>query len=261
MVTGSSRGVGRACALALAREGAKVVVAAKSVEENPRLPGTIYSVAEEIRQAGGEALPLQVDVRKEAMLEKMVETTLETFGRIDILVNNAGAAWWYPVEETPARRFDLVMDVNFRAAHVATQLCIPHFRAQGYGHVVNMSPPVDNPKLVAGKCAYMVSKFGMTYLGIALAEELAGENIAVNALWPVTLIESYATINLGLGQKENWRKADILADALLELVAREPKELGSGQAFLDEEVLREAGVTDFSHYACVPGAEPMKIPW
>ena len=192
----------------------------------------------------------------------MIQQTVDHFGRLDILVNNAGAAWWYPVAQTPAKKFDLVMDVNFRAAHIATHLALPHMKQAGYGQVVNMSPPIHKAEMVAGKCAYMVSKFGMTYLGVALAEEVKGQGIAVNALWPVTLIESYATLNLGLGSQENWRKAEILADATVALVATDPEKLGSGKAWMDEDALTElAGVTDFGPYACVPGTEPMRIPW
>ncbi|MDF1564494.1 MAG: SDR family oxidoreductase [Deltaproteobacteria bacterium] len=264
IVTGASRGVGRACALALARAGCKVVLAAKTVKPRARLPGTIHTVAEEIGAAvpGAETLAVRCDVREEQEIVAMIDAALERFGRLDILVNNAGAAWWFPVESTPARRFDLVMDVNFRAAHVATAHALPHLRKNGWGHVVNMSPPVHKAEVVGGKCAYMVSKFGMTYLGIALKEELGDQPIAVNALWPVTLVESLATANLGLGEPKDWRKADILADALLAILRQDPTTLGSGHAFLDEEVLREyAGVTDLEGYACVPGSTPMVIPW
>jgi citronellol/citronellal dehydrogenase len=263
IITGASRGVGRACALALAAEGCNVVIAAKTVTPNPKLPGTIHTVAEEIAAAHPDVktLPIQCNVRHEEQIEAMVEETMRTFGRVDILVNNAGAAWWYPVSETPARKFDLVMEVNFRASHIAARAVLPHMEQAGFGHILNMSPPLVKPSMSAGKCAYMVSKFGMTYLASAITEEYADKNIAAHALWPVTLIESYATINLGLGERENWRKADILADATVELVAREPS-AGSGRAWMDEEVLSElAGVTDFSKYACVPGVEPMKIPW
>jgi len=264
VVTGSTRGVGRACALALAQAGANVVVTGKSVTERERLPGTIQSVAAELEAAapGVGVLAQRCDVRQPDQIEALVDATLARFGAIDIWVNNAGAAWWHPVEETPARRFDLVMDVNFRGPHEAARLILPHMRAQGSGHIVNMSPPVHRPDMVGGKAAYMVSKFGMTYLAIALAEELAGEPIAVNALWPVTLIESYATINLGLGERAQWRRPEILADALVAMVRQDPSALGSGRAWLDEEALRELeGVEDFSAYACVSGETPLTIPW
>ena len=263
IVTGASRGVGRAIALAFARSGCHVVVAGRSTREHARLPGTIYSVAEEIASGAPavRALPVRCDVREADQIEAMVSTCVEELGRADILVNNAGAAWWKPVVGTPAKRFDLVMDVNFRAAHVAARAVIPHMIDGGFGHIINLSPPVGRPEMVGGKCAYMVSKFGMTYLAVALAEELEGEPVAAHALWPVTVVESYASINFGLGTREQWRTPDILADAAVALAGRDPH-ASSGRAWLDEEVLRElCNVTDFGGYACVPGNEPMKIPW
>jgi citronellol/citronellal dehydrogenase len=259
IITGASRGIGRAIALRLAKEGVAVVIAAKTAEPDPRLPGTIHTVAEEVAALGGRALPLQVDVRDENALQRMVDATLETFGRIDILVNNAGALWWYPVLETPPKRFDLVMQVNLRASFVAAQLVLPTMMQQRWGHIVNMSPPIDL-SVLPGKVAYMISKFGMTMLALGLAEEVREHNIAVNALWPRTLIESQATIAWGLGTPKQWRKADIMADAVYELVRREPHTC-TGNAWIDEDLLREAGITDFSVYNCTPDGEPMEIVW
>jgi citronellol/citronellal dehydrogenase len=218
-----------------------------------------YTVAEEVAALGGRALPLQVDVRDENALQRMVDATLETFGRIDILVNNAGALWWYPVLETPPKRFDLVMQVNLRASFVASQLVLPTMIQQRWGHIINMSPPIDL-SVLPGKVAYMISKFGMTMLALGLAEEVREHNIAVNALWPRTLIESQATIAWGLGTPKQWRKADIMADAVYELVRREPHTC-TGKAWIDEDLLREAGITDFSVYNCTPDGEPMEIIW
>lgn len=259
IITGASRGIGRAVALKLAKEGAAVVIAAKTAEPDPRLPGTIYTVAQEVEALGGRALPLRVDVRDENALQMMVDKTLETFGRVDILVNNAGALWWYPVVETPPKRFDLVMQVNLRASFIASHLVLPHMIAQRWGHIITMSPPIDL-SVLPGKVAYMISKFGMTMLALGLAEEVREHNVAVNALWPRTLIESQATIAWGLGTPKQWRKADIMADAVYEIVRREPHTC-TGNAFIDEEVLREAGVTDFSIYNCTPDGEPMEIVW
>jgi citronellol/citronellal dehydrogenase len=259
IITGASRGIGRAIALRLAKEGVAVVIAAKTAEPDPRLPGTIHTVAEEVAALGGRALPLQVDVRDENALQRMVDATLQTFGRIDILVNNAGALWWYPVLETPPKRFDLVMQVNLRASFVAAQLVLPTMMQQRWGHIVNMSPPIDL-SVLPGKVAYMISKFGMTMLALGLAEEVREHNIAVNALWPRTLIESQATIAWGLGTPQQWRKADIMADAVYELVRREPHTC-TGKAWIDEDLLREAGITDFSVYNCTPDGEPMEIIW
>ncbi|MFN7018406.1 MAG: SDR family oxidoreductase, partial [Fimbriimonadales bacterium] len=231
----------------------------KTAEPDPRLPGTIYTVAEEVEALGARALPMRVDVRDENALQQMVDKTLETFGRIDILVNNAGALWWYPVLETPPKRFDLVMQVNLRASFVASQLVLPHMISQRWGHIITMSPPIDL-QVLPGKVAYMISKFGMTMLALGLAEEVREHNVAVNALWPRTLIESQATIAWGLGTPKQWRKADIMADAAFELVRREPH-TSTGNAWIDEDLLREAGITDFSVYNCTPDGEPMEIVW
>lgn len=260
IVTGASRGIGKACALALAKEGAKLVLASKSLDESdPRLPGTLRDVQKEIEALGGEAMAVQCDVRHVEQIEAMVNAAGEHFGRVDILLNNAGAFWWHPVEETPEKRFDLVMNVNAKGPFFAAKACLPWMRKNGWGHIVNMSPPIK-PEQAEGKVAYMISKFGMTLLSHGLAGEVASDNIAVNSLWPVTIIESYASINAGLGGPEMWRKADILADATLELVTRDPKRT-TGKALFDEEVLREGGVTDFDRYACVPGTTPPPIPW
>jgi citronellol/citronellal dehydrogenase len=259
IITGSSRGVGRAVALALAAEGCDVVLAAKTVEPHPTLPGTIHTVAAEVEALGRRALPVKTDVRDPEQIGSMVEQAVAAFGRVDILINNAGAAWWYGIEETPPKRFDLVMDVNCKGPFFACQAVLPHMKSAGWGHIVNMSPPIV-PKMAKGKIAYMISKFGMTLVSQGLAGELEGTGVAVNSLWPVTLVESLATINLGLGAAKDWRKADILADATVAVVTTPPA-ARTGQALLDEDVLREAGVTDFDRYACVPGTTPMRIPW
>lgn len=259
IVTGSSRGIGRAIALGLARAGCAVVVAAKSTESSDKLPGTIHTVAAEIEQAGSQALAVQVDVRDEAQIETLVARTMERFGRIDILVNNAGALFWKPVSETPAKRFDLVMAVNARAAFLCSRAVLPAMTAQRWGHIINMSPPLDL-SIVPGRVAYAISKLGMTLLTHGLAAEVRNHNIAVNSLWPVTIIESQASINWGLGGPAMWRKPDILVDCVLRLVQKSPAEL-TGQALLDEDFLRAEGVTDFSGYACVPGTNPPRANW
>ena len=257
VVTGASRGVGRACALALAREGIRVVIAAKSTRERERLPGTIYTVAEEIAAAGGEALPIVCDVRDREQIRTLVERTVGELGRLDILVANAGALWWQPLMETPPKRFDLMMKVNVEAAFFACQEVIPHMRRNRWGHIITMSPPVDLA-LLPGHIAYFISKFGMTMTALGLAAELAEDGIAANALWPVTLIESLATRNWGLGEPSDWRKADILADAVTAIVRHEPSSL-SGQALLDEPFLRSQGVSDFDRYNVVPGSSPRRL--
>jgi citronellol/citronellal dehydrogenase len=259
VITGASRGIGRALALGLARHGCDIVVAAKSTESTEKLPGSIYTVAREVEELGARALPLAVDVRDADRVEAMVAQAAERFGRIDILINNAGALWWQPLLDTPAKRFDLVMGVNARAAFLTCRAVLPHMIRRQWGHIINMAPPIDL-KVVPGRIAYFISKFSMTLLTHGLAEEVRSANIAVNALWPVTVIESQASINWGLGTPETWRKPDILVDCVLRLVRKEPAAL-TGQALLDEDFLRAEGVTDFSGYACVPGTEPPRLAW
>ncbi len=259
IITGASRGIGRAIALGLARHGCHIVVAAKSVESTERLPGSIYSVAHETEAFGAQALPVQVDVRDADQIDALAAKATERFGRIDILINNAGALSWRPVLETSAKRFDLVMGVNARAAFLTSRAVLPSMIVRNWGHIINMSPPIDL-KIIPGKVAYFISKFGMTLLTHGLAEEVREHNIAVNSLWPVTIIESQASINLRLGSREMWRKPDILVDCVLRLVQKEPATI-SGKALLDEDFLRGEGVTDFSQYACVPGTQPLRIPW
>jgi len=256
-VTGASRGVGRCIALALAREGADVVVAAKTVEPNPQLPGTIYTTAAEVEALGRRALPVRVDVRDDQAVANAVRAALERFGHIDILVNNAGALFWQPVADTPMARFDRVLAVNVRGAFACTREVLPGMLAQRWGHILMMSPPVD-PAAAAGKVAYAVSKFGMTLIAHGLAGEVAEGNVACNALWPATLIESYATINFGLGDAKVWRKPDIVADAALAIFAKEPGRF-TGHALIDEDFLRGEGRTDFSGYRCDADHEPPRV--
>ena len=259
IVTGASRGIGRAIALGLAREGCDVVIAAKSTESTEKLPGSIFTVAAEVEALGVQALPVRVDLRDADQIEGMAATTLERFGRIDLLINNAGALHWAGILDTPPKRFDLVMSVNARAAFLCCRAVLPAMIRQGSGHIVNMSPPLDN-SILPTRIAYGISKLGMTLLTLGLAEEVRRHNVAVNSLWPVTIIESQASINHGLGTPEMWRKPDILVDCVLRLVCKEPAEV-TGRALLDEDFLRAEGVTDFSGYACVPGSQPMRLSW
>src|SRR5216683_6323546 len=259
IITGASRGIGRALALGLAAHGCHIVVAAKSVESSERLPGSIHTVAKEVEALGVSALPIQIDVRDGDQIEAMIAQTINRFGRIDILINNAGALWWKPVVETPAKRFDLVMGVNARAAFLTARAVLPCMIERKWGHIINMSPPIDL-KILPGKVAYFISKFGMTLLTHGLAEEFRPHHIAVNSLWPVTIIESQASITWGLGTRAMWRKPEILVDCILRLVQKGPAEI-SGQALLDEDFLRQEGISDFSRYACVPGSNPPRISW
>jgi citronellol/citronellal dehydrogenase len=256
IVTGASRGIGKVVALRLAQCGCDVAVAARSEVSKPRLPGTIHDTVREIEALGRRAIAVKTNVREADEIEAMVERTVAELGRVDILINNAGALWWMPVAETPTKRFDLVMDVNARAAFVASRAVLPHMAKQGGGHILVYSPPLDMAML-PGKVAYCISKFGMTMLAQGLAEEVREAGIAANALWPATVVESQASINHGLGGPAMWRKAEIVADATLAILARGTEV--TGRALLDEEILREAGVGEFDAYSCVPGGQPLYI--
>jgi citronellol/citronellal dehydrogenase len=252
LITGASRGVGAAVAVACAKEGAHVALAAKTVDPNPKLAGTLGDTAARVEAAGRQALVLPTDVRDDAQVEDMVKATVERFGRLDAVVNNAGAIFWSKLADWPTKRFDLVFGVNVRAAFLVSKYAMPHLRKQG-GHVVMMSPPI-HLKAVAGKGPYLVSKFGMTMLGMAIDEEES--NVAAHALWPITGIRTAATENLGMGGPKDWREPAILADATIELLTQDPTK-STFRAWLDEEVLRElAGVSDFTKYRCDPSSEP-----
>jgi len=258
IITGASRGIGRSLALGLAQEGCHIVVAAKTVEDTPELPGTIHTVAAEVEALGAQALPFQVDLRDGERIEAMVAATLERFGRVDFLINNAGALYWRDMEQTPTKRYDLVHQVNARATFIASREVIAPMKSQGFGHIINMSPPME-PRLAVGKVAYAISKLGMTLVTIGLSEELAGSGVAVNSLWPETMVESAAVKNWNLGGREMWRSPQIMVDALLEIFSRDPDSF-TGNQVLDETFLRdECGVTDFSRYQCVEGSEPPKL--
>ena len=224
VITSASRDIGRAAAAGLARAGWAVVIAAKSVTPTEKLPGSIFTVAAEVEALGAQSQALfavQVDVRDEHQIEALAGRTLERFGRIDLLINNAGALHWQSLLETPAKRFDLVMGVNARAAFLCARAVLPAMTQQRWGHIINMSPPLDLG-LVPGRIAYAISKLGMTLLTHGLAAEVRQHNIAVNSLWPVTIIESQASINWGLGNRAQWRTPDILMDCVLRIVAKEP---------------------------------------
>jgi citronellol/citronellal dehydrogenase len=244
IVTGASRGIGRAFALRLAAEGAAVVVAAKSETSSDRLPGSIHEVVAEIERGGGRALAVRTDVRSKSDIAALVERTVAAFGGIDILVNNAGAMWWEPVLQTPAKRYDLMWEVNVRASFLCAQQALPHMIRGGWGHIVNCSPPITttaNP----GHVAYMTTKMGMTRIAIGIAAEYRAQNVAANALWPATIIESQVTAALPperIGRPAQWRKPEILCDALIEIVTSEPATC-TGRQLIDETFLRERGWT------------------
>jgi len=257
VVLGASRGIGKSMAIALGRAGCKVAIAARTIRPRPPSPGSLMETQAAIEQEGGTALPLRTNLRHASDLKRLIHTVLTTFGRIDILVHNAGALWWGKVAETPLHRLDLLLDINLRAPFQAAQLVIPPMARQGGGQIVFVAPPVEREHL-PGKTAYLIGKYGLTHLGIGLAEEVREYGIGVQSLWPATLIESQATIHFQIGKPEQWRKPTIMADALLALVAR-PASQADGRVLLDEDVLRENGVTDFTPYDVVPGGKPVYI--
>jgi citronellol/citronellal dehydrogenase len=250
-ITGASRGIGKAIALRAARDGANVVVAAKTVEPHPKLPGTIYSAADEIAQAGGQALAVAMDVRDETQVEAAVAQAVSRFGGIDILVNNASAISLTGTLETPMKRFDLMHQVNVRGTYLCSQKTIPHLKRAANPHILNLAPPLESTlqaRWFAPHVGYTMAKYGMTLCALGMAEEFRGDGIAVNALWPRTAIDTEA-IRLIAGQdaRRFTRTADIMADAAHWIVTRPSREY-SGRFVIDEEALREAGVTDLSPY-------------
>jgi citronellol/citronellal dehydrogenase len=248
IITGASRGIGRALALRLAEEGADVVVAAKSEASTEQLPGSIYETADEVRARGQRALAVKVDVREEEQIAGLVEQTVAEFGRVDILINNAGALWWKPVLETPAKRFDLIMSINVRASFLTSYYALPHMVHQKWGHIINMAPAISTEPS-PGMVAYMISKMSMARLAIGIAEEHRADNVAANALWPVTPIETAAVINNHLGERTQWRTPEIMCDAVMAILRQEPSQC-TGRQLTDEEILAEVGITDFDRYWC-----------
>ena len=259
LITGASRGVGRAVALAFAREGCDVVLCAKTMDPDPKLPGTLKEVAAEVEKLGAKALPVQCDVRFEDQIHAACKGALDAFGKVDILVNNAGALFLAPIVETPAKRMDLVFALNARAPMLFAQALLPGMMERRWGHIVNMSPPIK-PESAPGKVAYLTSKFGMTLLTYGVAEECRSHNVAAHSLWPQFVVESQATLHFGFGDRRDWYKPEILADATVALVSRDPS-ARSGRAWLDVEVLKEEGVTDISRYAVDPTRTPQKLDW
>ncbi|XP_062480244.1 hydroxysteroid dehydrogenase-like protein 2 [Pezoporus occidentalis] len=251
-ITGASRGIGKAIALKAAKDGANIVIAAKTAEPHPTLSGTIYTAAAEIEAAGGKALPCVVNVREEQQIINAVEKAVKTFGGIDILVNNASAISLTGTLETETKKVNLMMDVNVRGTYLTSKTCLPHLRKSKNPHILNLSPPMNlNPMWFKNHCAYTISKYGMSMCVLGMAEEFRGE-VAVNALWPKTAIHTAAMDMLGgSGIEKQCRKTDIIADAAYCILTK-PKSF-TGNFIIDEALLREEGVTDFDVYAIAPG--------
>jgi len=258
-ITGASRGIGLAIALRAAKDGANIAIAAKTKDPHPRLPGTIFTAAEEVEAAGGRALPLVVDVRDEAQVEEAVDRTVSTFGGLDILVNNASAIQLTGTRETAMKRFDLMHQVNLRGTFLCGQKCIPHLEKAANPHILNISPPLNiERRWFAPHVAYTMAKYGMSFCAYAWAEELAPVGIAANCLWPRTAIATAAVQNL-LGGDESMkrcRKPEIMADAAHAMLRR-PAKTYTGHFAIDDEVLAEEDITDLDRYAMTPDAELM----
>jgi citronellol/citronellal dehydrogenase len=255
-VTGASRGIGLAIALRAARDGASIAIAAKTIEPHPRLPGTIYSAAEEIRQAGGQALPIRCDIRFADQVEAAVDQTIAAFGGIDVCVNNASAISLTPTLETPVKSFDLMNQINYRGTWLVSRTCLPHLLKAASPHILNLAPPLNfNPRWFGPHAAYTIAKYNMSLLTLGLAEEFRGR-VAVNALWPQTIIATAAIRNLvGKDLIKHCRKPEIMADAAHAILTKGID--FTGKFLIDEQILRGEGVEDYTAYACVPG-EPLR---
>ncbi|XP_044308393.1 hydroxysteroid dehydrogenase-like protein 2 [Varanus komodoensis] len=251
-ITGASRGIGKAIALKAAKDGANIVIAAKTGVPHRTLPGTIYTAAEEIEAAGGKALPCIVNVREEDQITEAVDQAVQKFGGIDILVNNASAISLTGTLETPTKKVDLMMSANTRGTYLTSKICLPHLKKSKIGHILNISPPINlNPVWFKNHCAYTISKYGMSMCVLGMAEEFRGE-VAVNALWPQTAIYTSAMDMLGgAGVEKQCRKTDILADAAYCILTK-PKSF-TGNFVIDEILLREEGIKNFDPYAVAPG--------
>ncbi|HTN46669.1 MAG TPA: NAD(P)-dependent oxidoreductase [Flavipsychrobacter sp.] len=259
-ISGASRGIGKAIALKLASEGANIIIASKSVEENPKLGGTIFSAAKEIEKAGGNALPVPCDIRDENRIIEAVTQGIEKFGGLDGVINNASAISLTNTEQTEAKRFDLMHDINVRGTFLVTKHCIPHLKSSSNPHILTLSPPLDlDPKWFKDFLAYTISKYNMTMLAMGWAKELKQYKIAANSIWPVTTIATAAVNNLLGGDylMKRSRKPEILADAV-HFMLQQPAESYTGQQLLDETVLQQAGINDLDQYAVVPGGTLQK---
>ena len=257
IITGASRGIGKAIGLKLAAAGANIVIASKSVEENPKLGGTIFSAAEEMEAAGGKALAVQCDIRFEDQIQNVVDKAVERFGGIDILVNNASAINLTATEQTEPKRFDLMYDINVRGTFMMSRACIPHLKKVTGAHILNLSPPVNmDMKWFENHLAYTISKYDMSMIALGLAAELKKYNIAANTLWPRTTIATAAVRNLLGGETliDMSRTPEIIADSAF-YILQKPSAECTGNSFIDEDVLAKEGITDLEKYSVKPGAK------
>lgn len=256
-ITGGSRGIGLEIAKRIAKDGTKIAIAAKTSDPNPKLPGTIFTAAKEIEVAGGSALPLVTDIRDENAIAKSIEDAVAQFGGLDILINNASAINLTKTEETPAKRFDLMFDVNVRGTFLASQAAIPHLRKGNNPHILTLSPPLNmKERWFKNHVAYTMSKYGMSMCVLGMSGEFKRDGVAVNALWPATAIKT-AALQMIPGIDTNFcRKPEIMADAAYLILNKDSKS-NTGNFYVDEEVLRASGIADFDQYAVVPGTKDL----
>lgn len=264
LITGASRGIGKVIAERFAKEGIRVLIASKSVKENPKLPGTIFSVKREINEkyCNSEVYPFELDVRDEKQIKSLFCVIKKLYGGIDILINNAGALFWKNITETPVNKYDLINDVNVRGSFILSKYCIENMIEKNKtGHIIMHSPPLpdlNETSIYKGKTGYMISKYGMTMTAMGISEEYKDRGISANTIWPSTAIETAAVINNNLGTKEMWRKPEIISDAIWEIVNEDPKTF-TGNQLIDEDYLRSKGYNDFTKYQVVSGSEPPKL--
>jgi citronellol/citronellal dehydrogenase len=256
-ITGASRGIGLAIARRAARDGAQIAIAAKSVTENPKIPGTIFTAAEEIEAAGGKALALACDIRFDDQVEAAMQKTVEIFGGVDILINNASAIDLRGIDRLEMKRFDLMHQINARGTYLCCKMALPHLRRSDNPHILTLSPPIDlNPKWFAPNLSYTMAKYGMSLVTLGLAQDLAREGIAVNSLWPETAIATAAVGNLLGGEEiiQRSRKPEVVADAAHAILTRSARET-TGQFFIDASVLKSEGMSDLRSYSVDPAKE------
>ncbi len=254
-ISGGTRGIGEAIILKAARDGANIAIAAKTAEPHPKLPGTLYTVAEAIKAAGGQALPLQVDIRNEVAVQAAVSETAEHFGGIDICINNASALHLAGITQTDMKRFDLMQQINVRGTYAVSQACLPHLLKAQNPHILTLSPPINlDAKWFKDFGPYTMSKYAMSLCAMSLAEEMRAQGVASNALWPKTMVATAAVTGIKGLDLNMARKVDIMADAAYAILTKDSKTC-TGNFFIDEEVLKEEGITDFDRYAINPDYE------
>jgi citronellol/citronellal dehydrogenase len=259
IITGASRGIGREVALACAAEGANVVIAAKSDQPHPKLEGTIHSVVKEVEEAGGKGLAVKVDVRSEEDIDNLIAKTVEKFGGIDAIINNAGAIALSGVESTPLKKLDLMMQVNFRAVFLLSQKALPHLKKSENGHIISFSPPLDlDRRWLRNHSPYTLTKYGMSMLTMGMSDEFKRYGIAVNALWPRTVIHTAATSFGGKQSFDRARSPKIMADAAFALLKTEKRDV-TGQLLIDEDILRSQGIENFEQYRANPESDKIDL--